>query len=99
MSQLVPQLRIFLSSPSDVAAERRAATDLLDRLEFDPAFRGKIAIDVVAWDNLGAPPLEATLTPQDAINQGLPLPADCDIVIVILWSRIGTSLPKHYSRA
>lgn len=26
----------------------------------------------------------------DAINKGLPTPAECDIVVVLFWSRMGT---------
>ena len=35
----------------------------------------------------------ATETPQDSVNAARPRPATCDIVIVILWSRMGTPLP------
>lgn len=41
----------------------------------------------------------ANLTPQEAISQGLPLPSDCDLVIVIFWSRIGTPLPPQYTKS
>jgi LuxR family glucitol operon transcriptional activator len=100
MSQLVKQLRVFLASPGDVTEERQIAIEILERLQSDPAFRDRIAIQAVAWDKRGAaPPMLANLTPQDAISQGLPLPCDCDIVIVIFWSRIGTPLPPQYKRA
>jgi formylglycine-generating enzyme required for sulfatase activity len=36
----------------------------------------------------------ATETPQDSVNAARPRPANCDIVIVILWSRMGTPLPE-----
>ena len=99
MSQLVKQLRVFLASPSDVADERQIAIELLENLQYDPAFREKISIDTIAWDKRGtAPPMLANLTPQEAISQGLPLPSDCEIVIVIFWSRIGTPLPPQYTK-
>ncbi len=34
--------------------------------------------------------LDARMTPQEALNAGLPLPSQCDIVVGILWSRVGT---------
>jgi hypothetical protein len=40
--------------------------------------------------------MEAGLTPQEAIAQGLPKPEDCDLAIIILWSRIGTQLPADF---
>ena len=34
----------------------------------------------------------ATLTPQEAVNRFGCRPSECDIVIVVLWSRLGTHL-------
>jgi hypothetical protein len=49
--------------------------------------------DVLSWDDPAAGvPLLATMTPQEAVNQGLGRPADCDITIVILWSWLGSPL-------
>jgi hypothetical protein len=93
-------LRIFLASPGDVADERTLARRVLEQLPYDPLLRGMITIETVAWDQPGAgTPLSATLNPQTAIAQGLPKPSDCDIVIVMLWSRIGTPLPEEYVKS
>ena len=86
-------LRVFLASPGDVADERALALGVLEQLQYDSLLRGRITIDIVAWDKPGAgTPMRVTLTPQEAINEGLPTPAQCDIVIVIFWSRMGTPL-------
>src|SRR5215213_2898395 len=99
MSQLVKKIRVFLSSPGDVTEERKAAMGLLDSLRDDPSFREKISIDTIAWDKQGtAPPMLANMTPQEAISQQLTLPSECDIVIVIFWSRMGTPLPAQYTK-
>ncbi|MEN8782222.1 MAG: hypothetical protein ABF292_14065, partial [Desulfobacterales bacterium] len=42
--------------------------------------------------------MEAGLTPQEAIKRGLPQPSECDLVVVILWSRMGTALPAEYTK-
>lgn len=85
-------LRIFLASPGDVAEERQLALQVLEQLPYDPLLRGQVTLKAVAWDKPGAGvPLLATMTPQEAIAQGLPKPSECDIVIVILWSRLGTA--------
>ena len=42
--------------------------------------------------------MEAGLTPQEAINRGIAKPSECDLVIVILWSRMGTPLPPEYTK-
>ena len=88
---LVPHIRVFISSPGDVNDERKIALDVIAQFPYKPSFRERVAFRVVAWDKPGAgTPMRATLTPQDAINQGLPMPAECDIVVSILWGRMGT---------
>jgi len=89
-------LNIFLSSPGDVADERTYARQIIDEeLAKKPAFRGKFTFDAVSWDDPNAPvPLEATITPQAEVNRQLPRPSACGIVI--LWARMGTSLPKEF---
>jgi hypothetical protein len=95
----VRHLRIFLSSPGDVPAERKIALEVISQLQYEPHLRGRLFLEPVAWDNPGAGTvMRATISPQEAIDQGLPQPADCDIVIVIFWARMGTPLrdpPYH----
>lgn len=87
--------RIFLSSPGDVAAERTQARDLLLGLARGPFVRGDVSIDVVSWDDPHAPaPMDARLTPQQAVDRGLPMPGDCDLTVVLLWGRMGTPLAE-----
>ena len=87
-------LRVFISSPGDVADERNLARRLLkDELPYDPLLRGKVTFDAVSWDDPAAStPMVATLTPQEAVNRFGCRPSECDIVIVVLWSRLGTQL-------
>ena len=90
-------LRVFLASPGDVADERRLARDVVDQLRYDPFLRGKVSLDVVAWDKPGAgTPMLATLEPQAAIALGLSKPSECDIVVVLFWSRMGTVLSEDW---
>ncbi|UCD77468.1 MAG: SUMF1/EgtB/PvdO family nonheme iron enzyme [Desulfobacterales bacterium] len=92
-------LRVFLASPGDVADERTLALQVLEQLQYDPLLRGRIILETVAWDKPGAStPMLATLTPQEAIKKSLSTPADCDIVIVIFWSRMGTPLPEGWKK-
>src|SRR5215216_2948204 len=88
------RLRIFLSSPGDVVDERNLARGLLkNELPSDPLLRRQIEFDVVSWDDPASPtPMPATITPQEAVNRFGPKPSECDIVVVILWSRLGTHL-------
>jgi hypothetical protein len=93
-SRAVDQLRIFLSSPGDVADERALARSLIkEDLPYDPFLRGRITFDVVSWDDPAAPiPMEASITPQEAVNRFGPEPCESDIVVIVLWSRLGTHL-------
>src|SRR5262245_58594789 len=87
-------IRIFISSPGDVGAERTMAREVIQQIMFDPGLIDRISVRVVAWDVVEAStPMLATMPPQAAINRVLPKPSECDIVIVIFWSRMGTPLP------
>ena len=90
-------LRVFIASPGDVVDERRLARQVLGQLPYDPLVRGRLTIETVAWDQPGGgTPMYATMTPQAAITAGLPRPSECDVVVAVLWSRMGTPLPAEY---
>lgn len=93
------QFRIFLASPGDVHPERGIAREVIEKIRHEPRFN-HLDIKVVAWDQPGAGvAMEAGLTPQEAIKRGLQQPKDCDLVVMILWARIGTPLPSDYRKA
>ena len=83
------RLRIFISSPGDVAEERVIANNLVRRLSDEYAER--LWIEPVFWEH---EPLLATHTFQKQI----PPPQDCEVVVCILWSGIGTRLPADITR-
>lgn len=94
MPKRVP-IRVFLSSPGDVNAERGKAVAILDDLTHDPQYKDKMDIEIVAWDDPHSDVLmPVTLTPQEAINRGLPRPSQCEVVITIFWGRMGTPLDE-----
>ncbi|MCB9947583.1 MAG: tetratricopeptide repeat protein [Rhodospirillaceae bacterium] len=78
-------IHIFLSSPGEVAEERARAVLVVNALRKE--FRRFFDLETVAWD------YEALLSRghfQDVIT---PPPGDCDVVVGILWSRLGSPLP------
>jgi WD40 repeat protein len=83
------RMRIFISSPGDVAEERVLANNLVRRLADE--FANRLCIEPVFWEH---EPLLATGTFQSQI----PPPRDCDVVVCILWSRLGTRLPADITR-
>ncbi len=93
-------LRIFVSSPGDVAEERAAVRRVTTELEGSHLLRGMVHFQIIAWDDPhAASPMEAGVTPQDSVNRYTGRPSDCDLTLVILWSRIGTVLPPNVLRA
>lgn len=83
-------LRVFISSPGDVFEERAIANRVIERLQSE--YIGKVVLESVLWEH---EPLVATSTFQTQIVK----PSEADIVIAILWSRLGTRLPKEFVRA
>lgn len=91
-------IRVFLSSPGDVAAERKIAREILTGLNDNPFVRDKVTVEVLAWEAPGSRVLmPVSLTPQEAIDRKLAKPSQTDATIVILWGRMGTPLDveKH----
>jgi hypothetical protein len=84
-----PVVRIFVSSPGDVAEERVLTQRVISRLaaEFAPSVR----LEGIFWEH---EPLLATDTFQTQIMR----PSEADVVLCILWSRLGTRLPPQFTR-
>ncbi|HEV3163711.1 MAG TPA: ATP-binding protein, partial [Isosphaeraceae bacterium] len=82
-------LKIFVSSPGDVAVERELSARVLQRLQGE--FAGLVRLESIFWEH---EPLRATAS----FNEELVRPSQTDIVIVILWSRLGTRLPRQFKR-
>ena len=77
-------LRIFVSSPGDVAAERDRAADVIARLQDE--FVHYAGLEPFLWED---EPARATSTFQSQYPEA----SGMDIVVGILWARIGTPLP------
>jgi hypothetical protein len=77
-------LRVFISSPADVRPERLIAERVVRRLNRE--FSYHFDLEAVLWER---EPLVASHHFQDKITP----PRETDIVVVILWSRLGVPLP------
>ncbi len=89
----IPHIRIFLSSPNDVTAERVIAREVLAALNDDPFITSRATVEALAWEAPASRVLmPVALTPQQAIDRKLARPSETDAVIVILWGRMGTPL-------
>ncbi len=83
-------LQFFISSPGDVFEERALASRVIERLQSE--YLGRVVLQPVLWEH---EPLVATSTFQQQIVK----PSETDVVVSILWSRLGTKLPEQFRRA
>src|SRR5271165_5471505 len=85
-------LRIFISSPSDVQPERLYEERLIKQLSNE--FSESVTLEAYFWEY---EPMQLAESFQPQIEPT----SDFDIVICILWSRLGTPLTgpdgKHYN--
>ena len=82
---MAQRFRIFISSPGDVPDERLRAELVIDKLAQD--YSRYFTIESYRWEH---EPMLASGHFQDAIEP----PSASDLVILILWSRLGTPLPE-----
>ena len=88
-------LRVFLGSPGDVNDERQLALKVLNQLPYDPLLRGRVTFEAVAWDHpQSGAAMWAGISAQESVIRSLGKPADCDIVVICLWSRLGSPIAQ-----
>ncbi|HEV3409586.1 MAG TPA: AAA family ATPase [Chthoniobacterales bacterium] len=86
-----PELRIFVSSPGDVAREREIARRIIDRLQGE--FAAQIRLAPYFWEH------EPMLSNAGDYQENIPAPAEFEVFLCLLWSRLGTRLhPKQRTR-
>jgi hypothetical protein len=84
-------IQIFISSPADVGPEREIAERVISRL--DGIWKAHVRLRVKRWEKAH---YQAIKSFQEAIGEM----ADYEIVLGILWKRIGSPLPPDlYQRA
>src|SRR5580700_1340401 len=88
-SMISMKFRIFVSSPGDVAEERIIAERILRRLA--DRYAGVVSIEPILWEH---EPLAAT----DTFQAQIPPSGETDVVVCILWARLGTRLPAQIKR-
>jgi WD40 repeat protein/tetratricopeptide (TPR) repeat protein len=84
------KLRIFFSSPGDVKMERETARKIVGRLQQEAG--DAISIEPYFWEH------EAMSATRD-YQQNIPEMSAFDVVVCMLWSRLGTPLhPERHPR-
>ena len=83
------RIRIFISSPGDVADERQRALAVVERLQQE--FSETLSLEPLLWEQ---EPLLATADFQSQIRS----PADFDIFATVIGSRLGSPLGSQFTR-
>tara|TARA_R110002096_G_scaffold393074_8_gene588109 strand:+ start:287 stop:3694 length:3408 start_codon:yes stop_codon:yes gene_type:complete len=78
-------IRIFISSPGDVAEERDRARRVIEGL--GKRYNGRLKLLPMLWEDL---PLQADTSFQSGIDRVIAEESAVDIAIFILWSRLGS---------
>jgi hypothetical protein len=86
----LPKITVFVSSPGDVQQERFVAQRVLLRLA--KRFARRAEVEPYMWEH---EPVSAW----DSFQPQLMHPSQADIVVCILWSRLGTRLPPDVPNA
>ncbi len=86
-------IRIFISSPGDVAEERRKAKQVIESLQ--KRYADQLELIPVLWEDLAIP---ATASFQEGIELVLSQSQRIDVAIFILWARMGSPLGSAFRR-
>ena len=89
LTQQMNVLRVFLASPSDLKAERKATKEMVDRL--NPTIRAAgWTVELLGWEDR----LPGFGRPQAQINDDVDA---CDLFLGVLWRRWGSSTGEFES--
>jgi tetratricopeptide (TPR) repeat protein len=82
-------VRVFVSSPSDVEFERQRVDRVAECLNH--AFADCLQIKTVRWER-------RLYSSHASFQEQIPRAAECDLVIAVFWSRLGTPLSENFAR-
>ncbi|MDZ4770559.1 MAG: tetratricopeptide repeat protein [Chloroflexota bacterium] len=85
-------IKVFLSSPSDLRRERAQVAALIRALNERPTIRDKYKFSPYLYEEHA--PAQTGQAPQQVVNEGMLQPHDADLVICMLWTRMGTPLAE-----
>lgn len=83
-------LKVFIASPGDLADERRAAKQVVDRFNLNWSERLGYHVELVGWEDTVA----VFGRPQSVINEDL---AKCELFIGMIWRKWGTAPGGEYT--
>ncbi|MDX2161397.1 MAG: SUMF1/EgtB/PvdO family nonheme iron enzyme [bacterium] len=85
--------KIFLSSPGDVPQERDDAQTVIDEINANGEFAHHFILKLYRWDDRAVVlPMPVTAIPQKSVDIYMIRPSECDLTVVLFWSRMGSPL-------
>jgi ubiquinone/menaquinone biosynthesis C-methylase UbiE len=88
----VRRIRVFVSSPNDVKAERDLLDGVVDEINRTMGDTGSFVLQLFKWERNVIPQIDQT--PQGVIDNQMP---DCDVYLGILRTRFGTPTGNYGS--
>ena len=88
----VRRIRVFISSPNDVKAEREALDEIVEDINGTIGETKAFVLQLFKWERNVIPQIDQT--PQEVIDNQMP---DCDVYLGILRTRFGTPTGSHGS--
>jgi ubiquinone/menaquinone biosynthesis C-methylase UbiE len=88
----VRRIRVFVSSPNDVRAERDLLDTVVDEINRTMGDAGSFVLQLFKWERNVIPQIDQT--PQGVIDNQMP---DCDVYLGILRTRFGTPTGNYGS--
>lgn len=82
-------IKVFVSSPADVAPERGRVQAVAAKLNRE--FDGIVRLEPVLWE-------EHLYQATRSFQPQIPEAAACDMLVSIFWTRVGTELPADFAR-
>lgn len=83
----------MIASPGDVSEERKAIREVIHDWNDVNAARSKVVLEPVGWESHSSP--ELGMRAQELINTRIL--KDCDILIAVFWTRLGTATGESES--
>src|SRR5262245_57654883 len=80
-------VKVFVSSPADVARERGRVQAVAAKLSLE--YEGLVRFETVLWE-------EHFYLASRSFQPQIPEAAACDVVVSIFWTRIGVELPGDF---
>src|SRR5271165_6365469 len=89
-SAILP-VRIFISCPGDLKVERQAIARTLEEMNHSPRFAERVKLIPYLYEYWA--PTQVGIPAQEIVNEYMLRPEDADIVICMVWHKMGT--PTH----